>query len=137
MKNGCKCLGRIWGVPSLFRDFLGIFPCMESGFLALCVHYSGVHSIFFSTKWLTRGASQWHCVVHWALHYAVDSSLSLSLRGPGVQKEGKRRGRAAVANVGAILGSTCLNGCNTIGVGPQDRGREGDRGNGDRTAVGR
>jgi hypothetical protein len=52
-------------------------------------------------------------------------SLSLSLRGPGVRKEGERKERAAVADAWAILGSTRLNGCDTVGVGPQDRGREG------------
>ena len=44
---GWKYLGRIWGVPSLFRIFLGIFLCMENRFLTLCVHFLGVHNIFY------------------------------------------------------------------------------------------
>jgi hypothetical protein len=92
---------------------------MEMGFVTLCVHCLGVHSIFSSTEWLTRGrVSQWHCAVHQALHYAMDSSLSLSLHGPGMQKEGKRKETTAVADSWAILGSTHLNRCDTIGVGP-------------------
>ena len=41
-----KCLGSIWGVPSLFRNLLGFFLCMEMGFVAFCVHCLGVPSIF-------------------------------------------------------------------------------------------
>ena len=57
MKLGYKCLGRIWRVPSLFRNFLGIFLCMEMGFVASYVHCPGVHSNFPRVQWLTRGAS--------------------------------------------------------------------------------
>ena len=56
MKILWKCLGRIWGVPSLFWNFLGIFPCMEMGFVTSCVHFRGVHSIFPRVQQLTCGA---------------------------------------------------------------------------------
>ena len=64
-----KCLGRIWGVPSLFRKFLGNFRCKENEFSLLLVHCSGVLSIFSSAKRMTRGPglaglSCWHCAMH-------------------------------------------------------------------------
>ena len=59
MEMRCKCLGRVWGVPSLFRNFLGIFLCMEMSFPLLCVHFSGVPSVFSSAEWLTCGAGLW------------------------------------------------------------------------------
>ena len=46
MEMRSKCLGRIWGVPSLFRKFLGIFLCTEMGFVAFYVQCLGVPSIF-------------------------------------------------------------------------------------------
>ena len=46
MEMGWKRLGRFLGVPSLFRNFVGIFLCMESGFSPLCVHSRGVPSNF-------------------------------------------------------------------------------------------
>jgi len=45
-----------------------------------------------------------------------------------VRKEGKRKERVAVADTWAILGSTYLNGCDAIGIVPQDREREGETG---------
>ena len=46
MEMRWKCLGRIWGVPSLFRNFLGSFLFKEMGLVASCVHCLGAHSIF-------------------------------------------------------------------------------------------
>ena len=55
MEMQWKCLGRIWGVPSLFRNFLGIFLCRENGFLLLCVHCSDVPSNFSLGQGQTHG----------------------------------------------------------------------------------
>ena len=46
MEIGWKYLCRIWGVPSLFMNFLGIFLCMETGFVTSCVHFLGVPNVF-------------------------------------------------------------------------------------------
>ena len=46
MKMIWKVLGRFWGAPSLFRNFLGIFLCTEMGFVAFYVQCLGVPSIF-------------------------------------------------------------------------------------------
>ena len=52
---GCKCLGRVWGVPSLFRNFFGNFSMPRKCFSLSYVHSPGVHNIFSLAEWLTRG----------------------------------------------------------------------------------
>ena len=103
MEMICKCLGRIWGVPSLFRNFMGIFLCMEMGFVASYVHCPGVHSNFPRVQWLTRGASAagsaastvlctGHSTVLWA------RSLFLSVYVDRVdRRKGKREERVMLA----------------------------------------
>jgi len=39
-----KYLGRVLGVPSLFRNFLGFFLYMENGVSRSCVHFPGAPS---------------------------------------------------------------------------------------------
>ena len=51
----CNNLGKFLGVPSLFRNFLGIFLCKERAFLPLFVHSRCVPSIFLLVQRLTRG----------------------------------------------------------------------------------
>ena len=123
MKLGYKCLGRIWRVPSLFRNFLGIFLCMEMGFVASYVHCPGVHSNFPRVQRLTHGAGAVGQLLLLCrgpdvpLRWTASSS-PLGPREPSAWKKRRRRERAAVADAWAILGSTHLNGCDTIGLGP-------------------
>ena len=76
MEMGWKRLGRFLGVPSLFMNFVGIFPCMESSFSPLCVYSRGVPSNFLLDcvvdTWASAGrvslpalycAPDFHCVV--------------------------------------------------------------------------
>jgi hypothetical protein len=82
MEMRWKCLGRTWGVPSLFKNFLGIFPSKEYGFSLSYVHCSGASSIFLPVEWLTSGAivagsALSRCAIRRVQHYAVNCSPSL------------------------------------------------------------
>jgi hypothetical protein len=128
----CKCLGRIWGVPCLLRNFLGILPCMEMGFVTSCVHFRGVQSIFLSARRLMReprrtGSARRYCAVHRVQHCAMDClSLSLSVftwtgsmvkrkgkgttfgSGPAWQRKRGRRWGMARSGVGVDSGSAAV-----------------------------
>ena len=78
LKMRWKSLGRFLGVPSLFRNFLGIFLCMEMCFSPLCVQCSGVLSVLpFDCAADARGQAggAWLLVqfCKLGLSYAVDS----------------------------------------------------------------
>jgi hypothetical protein len=82
VKKGCKCLGRIWGVPSLFRNFLRNFLYMEMGFHSSVYTFSGMRSNFSlgsvtDARASAGRVSHWYCAVRWVFHCAVDHSFSL------------------------------------------------------------
>jgi hypothetical protein len=136
---GWKVLGRFWGVPSLFRNFLEIFLCKEIGLVTSCVHSPGNPSIFFSLQSLTRGVwaggiSLLRCAVLLCTGFLLCRGLASSSFGlgrPGLRENGKgvvrlpTRGpspaRPVLIGVSAVVGGYTWQRERVNGVGTASR----------------
>jgi hypothetical protein len=106
MKMGWKSLGRIWGVPSLFRNFLGNFPCKENGFGCLLCTLLGC-SYHFLLGWVadtraSTGASAYGAVLWTGFFIVLWTHSSLSLVHVDRVHRGRGKGSWGCCHVGSM-----------------------------------
>jgi hypothetical protein len=129
-------LGSFWSVPSLFWNFLGIFPCKERAFSLLCVHYPGAPSIFLSVQRMTCGLVQAGlacCTVSWGGITLCYRLLALSHGSCGPRPRKSRGGREWLSWLtrGPSLAPLVLTGVDAVVGGSmgqresEGRGRDG------------